>query len=255
MIKKILKKCAALFDLDIVRSGSKQRGSFDSVIAQIASQWQPHTIIDVGAAYGDFVKKTASIFSDASFVLVEPLEEYAESLEAVKKTYPIKAIVSGAASAQHGEMPIHVHADLVGSSLKKEIEGEHVDGVERVVPVTTLDAIEEEQQLTGPYLLKIDVQGAELDVLAGAQNVLKNTECIVLEVSLFRSMHGGADLHDIVTYMKEKGFVAYDIASFLYRPYDNALSQVDMIFVKENGPLRQFLGYATKEQREEQYKK
>ena len=46
------------------------------------------------------------------------------------------------------------------------------------------------KSLHGPYLLKIDVQGAELDVLEGAQNLLKDTEAVVLEVSMFGFMAG-----------------------------------------------------------------
>jgi hypothetical protein len=65
-------------------------------------------------------------------------------------------------------------------------------------------------------------------------------------------MKGGADFEEVIEYMKSKGFVCYDILSFLYRPYDGALSQMDVVFVKENGIFRTFLGYATQTQRDKQ---
>ena len=38
--------------------------------------------------------------------------------------------------------------------------------------------------------------------------------------------------------MHEQGFVVYDILEGIFRPYDNALGQVDLVFAKANGPLR-----------------
>ena len=54
---------------------------------------------------------------------------------------------------------------------------------------------------------------------------------------------------------EEKDLVAYDIISYLYRPLDYALCQVDMAFVKENGMFRKDQRYCTPEQREGQNKR
>jgi hypothetical protein len=88
-------------------------------------------------------------------------------------------------------------------------------------------------------------------VLAGATRTLEKTDAIILEVSLFGTMIGGPQHYDVVSKMKRLGFVVYDIFGFLYRPFDNALSQVDMVFVRENGSFRKHHAYATPEQREE----
>lgn len=53
--------------------------------------------------------------------------------------------------------------------------------------------------------------------------------------------------------MKQHGFVAYDFCGFLYRPFDNALSQVDMVFVREQGLFRRSHVFATPEQRKVQF--
>ena len=143
---------------------------------------------------------------------------------------------------------------MVGSSLKNEVEGKNVDGTKRLVQGLTLDKIVQENNLKGEFLIKIDVQGAELDALKGAENILIDTKCIILEVSLFKSFVSGVDIYDVICFMHEKGFVSYDIFGFLYRPYDKALSQIDIIFVEEDGLFRKFHGYATKEQRERQNK-
>ena len=61
-----------------------------------------------------------------------------------------------------------------------------------------------EYQLAGDVLLKIDVQGAELDVLSGAERVLQNCEAVILEVSFFEFQKGIPQFYNIIDYMKKK---------------------------------------------------
>jgi hypothetical protein len=57
-----------------------------------------------------------------------------------------------------------------------------------------------------------------------------------------------------MVFMKERGFVLYDMLGYSYRLLDGAMSQVDLVFVKENGMFRKNHSYATREQREAQNK-
>jgi hypothetical protein len=148
---------------------------------------------------------------------------------------------------------LNVHPDLVGSSLFREVEKDtNVNGVLRTVCAITVDSLVKETGAKGPFLLKVDVQGAELDVLRGAERMLADTEYILLEVSLFKFFQDGPDFNDVVLYMKSRGFVIYDISGLQYRPLDNALSQLDVAFVREDGLFRRRHYYATSEQREAQ---
>lgn len=135
-----------------------------------------------------------------------------------------------------------------GSSLLKEETGIESDGYEIKVSTSRIDEIVEEEKLKGPFILKIDVQGAELEVLSGACSTLKYTEVIALEVSLFKLMKDAPDFYEIINYMKKNGFVAYDILRGFYWPLDNALGQVDIVFVKEEGRFRRDHRYASKNQ-------
>ena len=148
---------------------------------------------------------------------------------------------------------LNVHRDKVGSSLLKEVEGAAVDGAPRQVPVVTIDDVCAEKDLNGPYLIKVDVQGAELQALVGATRTLRETEAVILEVTLFGTIIGGPQFSDVVVFMKQHGFVAYDFCGFLYRPFDNGLSQVDMVFVREQGLFRRSHVFATPEQRKVQF--
>ncbi len=254
MIKQLVQSLLRACGYAVTRIGKNDRRSLCGVLSQVQKNWQPDVVVDVGAAFGTWSLECVNIFSQARYILVEPLTVYRPRLETLTARHPGFTYVPLAANAQKGQSQFHVHADLVGSSLKKEVEGEEVDGETIVVPCDTIDTI-----CAGVHgenvLIKIDVQGAELDVLRGAETLLSKTQCVILEVSLFRSFHGGSDWHDMTVYMKQHGFVLYDLASFLYRPFDGALSQVDAVFVREDGLFRTFHGYATPEQRQQQNKK
>lgn len=184
-------------------------------------------------------------------MLVEPLQEYEPVLQQITRRYQADYILA-AAGASPGTITLNVHPDLAGSSIFTEAEDSDVNGVPRTVPVITLDRLCAEKSLSGPYLIKVDVQGAELTVLNGASQILSETELVILEVSLFQFFVNEPQLYDVVSYMKERGFVVYDIFGNHNRPLDGALCQVDMVFVKENGQFRKEHLFATAQQRQRQ---
>jgi FkbM family methyltransferase len=209
---------------------------------------RPRSIIDVGAAYG--TPELYEVFADARHVLVEPLDNYRPYLDAVVARYPHTEYVIAAATSRPGPVTIHVHADLVGSSMYLEPEDSPgLNDVPRSVPGITLDELCVERSVLGPYLIKVDVQGAELDVLAGASHVLEETEYIVLETSLFGFYRDGAQLYEVINFMYKSGFAPYDLVGHSYRPLDGALAQVDVAFVRQDGPLRSVHSFATPTQR------
>lgn len=260
-MKKCIQHIARLLGYEIRRRAGgasigqgAERASLAGSLEQVRQAGiVPATVIDVGAAIGSFTRTCWEVFPEAQYLLVEPLDEYMPSLRKVVHEIPRATYEIAVAAAIEQPVTINVHHDLVGSSLYCEVEkGTDVNGVQRKVRAVTLDRLVFERSAPPPYLIKIDVQGAELDVLAGGEATLKRAEVVILEVSLFQFFEQGPVFCDVVAYMKSKGFVPYDIQGLQYRPLDRALSQADITFVRENGRLRQFHYYATPEQRQEQ---
>ena len=208
--------------------------------------FRPRTVVDVGVAWG--TPPLYRAFADSYFLLIEPLKEFEPQLMSILKEYQ-GSYVLAAAGSRSGQVTFNVKKDkLDASSIYKESMGPEADGREVPVPMIRIDDVLEDRQLVGPYLVKIDAQGAELDALEGAQRALSETEVVVLEVSLFEFMKGAPQFFDVVLYMKNRDFVAYDIVLGWNRPLDNALGQIDIVFVRDKGRFRQDHSYSTIEQ-------
>jgi hypothetical protein len=131
----------------------------------------------------------------------------------------------------------------------------HVHGIQpknayketRKVPVHTLDTVCVEHGLGPSYALKLDVQGAEIDVLRGATKTLKNSVAVVAECRIF----GGQDsLVDLLNFMQSRHFVLYDITDQSYYPSDHTFFECYATFIPERLDFRNSLSFAAPEQKE-----
>jgi FkbM family methyltransferase len=240
-LKKLIQRVLNGFGYQITRDLTK-RHSLAGVLEQIKKLgFEPQTVIDAGVAHGTF--ELYETFPDATHLLVEPLVEFEDVLKDISSQFSKVEYVIAAASSKQGTIRFTVRDDLTLSSSLDETDGSHINGTLREVSKTTIDNLCHEKRLSGPYLIKIDVQGAELDVLDGAKKVLAESELVVLEVSLFQLFVDGPQFYDVVNYMKERQFVVYDIFGWHTRLLDEALAQVDLAFVKENGQFRRHHRY------------
>lgn len=198
--------------------------------------FKPDSIIDVGVGNG--TPEIYRTFPQANYLLVEPLKEFEPELKRIMEDVngEYKLVV---ASNERGTSEINVRPNnLEGTSTLNQNKKEETT-VQREVQKETLDFLYDERDyLSHPILLKIDVQGAELDVLDGAKKCLKESELVILETQMFEFFGDNPQAHNIVEYMKEEGFVPYDFFEKYNRPLDNALAGIDIAFVKEDGIFR-----------------
>jgi FkbM family methyltransferase len=235
-IKSSIKKTFELFGYDLRKKSLLTRRDLSAFLIHIKRLgFEPQSIIDVGVAIGTF--PLYENFPDSTHLLIEPLCEFEHIIKEICQKYNASYIIA-AAGSNPGKIKINVHPDLSSSSIYKENKNTFINSTTREVTQIRIDDVCEDEGLKGPYLIKIDVQGAELDVLRGSTNIMKNTEVIILEASLLKLYQGGPEFYDVVDYMYKKDFVVYDIFGGQYRQFDGALLQLDVVFVKEKGLFR-----------------
>ena len=168
------------------------------------------TVIDLGCADGHFfVRQYAfGIFAGAVPVNVDPNPIYEPSLRAIRDTLGGHYVM--AAVTDHvGEIELTLGSHPYWSSLLKENDPywQRMNQLHRgklKVSAVTVDSLCRELRLEPPFLIKLDIQGAERAALKGAKETLRETDVVICEIDL-------ADFTDLDRAMNESGFALYDI--------------------------------------------
>jgi len=196
--------------------------------------FQPRKIIDTGAHRGDWTRTIKAVFPGAAVLMIEPLPECGEALAKIQSAW--KDVRHRAALL--GAVPGRARFRTEGTNSRMMDPGEPVPpSVQTLeIPVETLEAVAQAEGFMDCDLLKMDLQGHELEALKGAGAIFGDCEVIFMEVSWIR-IGEVPILAEVIRAMGEKQYVPYDVMNFNYRPADRALWQSDLIFVKESSPL------------------
>jgi FkbM family methyltransferase len=201
--------------------------------------FEPRTILDVGAYDGQWSWMAAERYPSARFFLIEPQIELSASLAAFCERHPGSRWFQAGAGAVPGERPLTIRDGHQGSTfLPAPSLVEEDSGRQRRVRIVTIDSLLAEAAILMPDLVKLDVQGFELEALRGGQRLFGPVEVFILETSFFRFLPGIPLFHEVIAYMAERGYYAYDFAGSLRRPHDGALGQTDVCFARQGGILR-----------------
>jgi len=123
-------------------------------------------VVDAGANRGGFSVLAAHRAGSSGRVFAfEPEARNFETLRRKMRRFPMVTPVQQAVSDSVGQATLHLDSFHAGHSLVGVIAGPAVS--EATVAVTSLDAFVREQGLPGLDVVKLDVEGAELQAIAG----------------------------------------------------------------------------------------
>ncbi len=223
-------------------STSRPVGRMDYLLQDVKMRGlKCRSILDVGANTGSWSKMASDIFPDCNFYLIEPQIEMKHHLESFCNENKNARYFLAGAGAKKEKLTLTIWDDLSGSSfLPAEDERLKNDGKQREIDIITIDEMILENKIGTPDLMKLDIQGFELEALKGAESTFGKTEVYILEVSLFsyEDVPGLPDFAEVINFMRDRNYVVYDFPGFLRRPSDGALGQCDICFVKQDGFLR-----------------
>jgi FkbM family methyltransferase len=196
--------------------------------------FNPLVAIDVGGYVGDWTRSFKQVFPESRVLMIEPQASKTAVLAKVAAELP-NVEVTSALLGSRVEANVGFRESEMASSVLEESENRRPPTT--YLPMTTLDAITEGTPFTKPNFIKLDVQGYEIEVLRGGGRTLESAEAVLMEVNLL-GLHEGVPLfHESAEYMGKQGFQVYDLCSLIRRPYDGALWQADVIFVRSCSPL------------------
>jgi FkbM family methyltransferase len=189
------------------------------------------TVIDVGASNGSWSLLLMDHFPRSQYLLFEPQDAHVAALVQLARERPNVHTVKAAAGEAPGEIHFNA-ADPFGGQASKTPYAEH----DVTVPVATIDDEVHRRGLPGPYLLKLDTHGFEMPILRGAQRTLEQTEIIVMECYNFRIAPECLTFDEMCAHLRTLGFRCIDLADPLYRPGDQVLWQMDLVFARQTRP-------------------
>lgn len=197
--------------------------------------FRPSGIIDIGAYQGEWTRMIAQIFPQAPILMIEAQSEKKAFLDAVCAKFPRAEYELCLLGASDGSEAVF-NVMETGSSIYNERS--NVPRTQRRMAMRTLDSVlSEHPRLTAPLLIKLDVQGAELDILRGGGSVLQAAEFVQLEVALMSYNEGAPTANAVFNFMTAHDFLIFDICGFV-RPNPSYLSQIDVLFVRKDLKLR-----------------
>lgn len=240
MLKKIVKSFLRGRGLAIYPY-NKYREELEPVQYNWIKKLDIDLVFDVGASNGGFARKIRSLLPAAQIHSFEPLEASYQALKSHFSEDPRFAAHQVAVGDEIGTVTFYENEYSGSSSLLKMTEVHKTaypftrNEKAITVPSSTLDDLFEPAQVENHnVLLKMDVQGAEGKVLAGAEAFLDHVDLIFTEVSFDELYEHTILFNDIFKILDEKGFDVYGFENVSQSVKDGTFLQADAFFIRRD---------------------
>lgn len=205
---------------------------------RLLSKVEVKHIMDGGAHRGDFSLSMLSAFPDATIYAFEP---QSTSWNLLVKTASRNSRIKPfqyALGADSGSAKFYINQSTLTSSLLpsshlglkyfKEFNQPH--GSETVRIVRLSDFLEKEA-ITHIDILKLDLQGYEIQALRGLSGRIDSVKLIYTEVLFVDIYENGCLFENLCDYLKQRRFNFYQLYNLVSSPLDGRLLFGDAIFI------------------------
>jgi FkbM family methyltransferase len=174
--------------------------------------YAPSCILDVGANEGQFAKLARRLFPTTPIVSFEPLAECFFKLQSQSAELAPFHPINSALGSVSGLSTINRSFSSPSSSflpmgeLHKQELPHTASASQEQVQISVLDEMRDTLPAPPPFLMKIDVQGFELEVLKGSIRTLEQTLAVIVEVSARPLYDGEPGFDAVFEFMQRQGF-------------------------------------------------
>lgn len=239
-MKRLARKIVERAGYVVHRAPAHRFDAMETALRQMQqSGYRPRVVIDCGANRAQWFGIASSVFIDSQFHLVEAQSECWPSLDS--------------AAARRGRTQVHRTAVTApgATSVRMHRGGDEIStgafvmtgaepfAVDVTAPATTLDELfATHVQPADRTLLKLDIEGHEIEALRGAVRLLDHVEVVLSEVRFFDVNGSGRPVFgDVMAFLEARGFALFDFASLSGRLRDQRLWLGDAVFVRRGSPL------------------
>ena len=197
------------------------------------------TVLDIGANIGQFADMIHQILPIATIHSFEPLPEQFIALQKLSKKIQLLQCYQFTVGSENTEMEINANEFSASSSLLPMTELHTSsfpftkNSAAQKVQVRTLDSLMLEIKFQKNILLKIDVQGYELEVLKGAVRWLEEINVIIVETSFRELYQGQPHFDEIYKLLSEKKFRYHGNFDQINSTINGEALVSDAIFLKD----------------------
>jgi FkbM family methyltransferase len=199
-------------------------------ITSIKKYFEPKSVLDIGANVGQFYNEIKTIFPDAYYYLIEGNENCKPALDGLNVDYSICLL-----SDKEKEVDFYLNKNeprCTGNSIYREKTSFYDD--DQIIVETkitkTLSTLLNNQTFD---LIKIDVQGSEIDIINGGLDIIKESKGILLEVSLVEYNQNAPTKDFVYAYMDKLGFIPVELIGNINHPITHELIQQDILFLNK----------------------
>jgi FkbM family methyltransferase len=190
-----------------VRRAMEDLATYENAIFQLFRPKQEDNFVDIGAHIGRYTIMAAKRIGDSGRVIA--IEAHPETFELLNKNIKLNGLhnvmtINTVVTSQKGKVKLYLPGQANGFTVYNTIMINRANPTENFLEVeaNTLDNILNENNIQRVNYLKIDVEGAELEVLKGAANTLSLNK----DLTLLMEVHGDANYNPVLDILREYNF-------------------------------------------------
>lgn len=196
-------------------------------------------VVDIGANKGQFALVSRLCFPEATIISFEPLSKPSTKFLNIFKRDTNVFLQRVAIGNKSGCTTIHVTAENDSSSLLpiSKLQTQLFPGTEEIgieiIKIGRLNEFLSIDDIISPAMLKLDVQGYELDALRGCEAMLNRFSYVYVECSFVELYSDQALADDIIAWLSGRGWCLSGIYNMNYDSKGRSI-QADFLFEKSN---------------------
>lgn len=173
-------------------------------------QYTPSVVYDIGSAVLHWTKEAKKIWPNARYINFEAVKQVEDFYKEMNAEYAIGVF----SDKDDNEVTFHCNPIyLGGNSYYKENEkfspaakDIYTKEFEETRNTITIDTAAKSFNIPPPDFVKIDVQGAELDILKGMTETLKTVKHLIVELQHIEYNIGAKQVDESIPFIESLGF-------------------------------------------------